>query len=82
MSEPKGRGADWTEEREARNERPSDEGRRCLQAPRRRAKDSMSEPVSLEQGYRRLLAWYPPGFRAEQGEEMLAVLMAGQQQRR
>jgi hypothetical protein len=36
----------------------------------------MSE-ASLERGYRRLLAWYPRGFRAEQGDEMLAVLMAG-----
>jgi len=39
----------------------------------------MSESASLEQGYRRLLAWYPPAFRAERGEEMLAVLMAGAQ---
>lgn len=39
----------------------------------------MSEPASLEHGYRRLLAWYPPAFRAEQGDEMLAVLMAGAQ---
>jgi hypothetical protein len=31
----------------------------------------------LELAYRRLLAWYPPRFRARQGEEMLAVLMAG-----
>jgi hypothetical protein len=37
MSEPEGRGAAWTEERGARNERRSDEGRRRLQAPRRRA---------------------------------------------
>jgi hypothetical protein len=29
--EPKGRGDVWTEEREARNERPSDEGRHRLQ---------------------------------------------------
>jgi uncharacterized protein (TIGR03083 family) len=35
MIEPKGRGADWTEERGSL--RPSDEGRRRLQAPRRRA---------------------------------------------
>jgi hypothetical protein len=40
----------------------------------------MSEPASLEQGYRRLLAWYPTAFRSEQGEEMLAVLMASAQQ--
>jgi len=39
----------------------------------------MSEPARLEQGYRRLLAWYPSAFRAEQGEEVLAVLMAGAQ---
>ena len=39
----------------------------------------MSEPASLEHGYQRLLAWYPPAFRSEQGEEMLAVLMAGAQ---
>jgi hypothetical protein len=39
----------------------------------------MSEPAALEQGYRRLLAWYPVRFRSEQGEEMLAVLMAGAQ---
>jgi hypothetical protein len=39
----------------------------------------MSEPVGLEHGYRRLLAWYPAAFRSEQGEEMLAVLMAGAQ---
>jgi hypothetical protein len=32
MSEQKGRGADWTEER-------SDEGRRRLKAPRRRAEE-------------------------------------------
>ena len=39
----------------------------------------MSTPAGLEQGYRRLLAWYPVWFRSEQGEEMLAVLMAGAQ---
>jgi hypothetical protein len=37
----------------------------------------MSEPASLEHGYRRLLAAYPRAFRSERGEEMLAVLMAG-----
>ena len=37
----------------------------------------MSELPALERGYRRLLAWYPRSFRAEQEEEMLAVLMAG-----
>jgi hypothetical protein len=39
----------------------------------------MTEPAGLEQSYRRLLAWYPPGFRSEQGEEILAVLMASAQ---
>ena len=39
----------------------------------------MSRSAGLEQGYRRLLAWYPGRFRSEQGEEMLAVLMAGAQ---
>ena len=39
----------------------------------------MSEE-SLERGYRRLLAAYPRAFRAEQGEEILAVLMSGAQQ--
>ena len=37
MSDLKGRGAVWTEEREATKERPSDEGRRRHQAPRKRA---------------------------------------------
>jgi hypothetical protein len=40
----------------------------------------MSESAGLERRYRRLLAWYPPGFRREQEEEMLAVLMAGARQ--
>jgi hypothetical protein len=35
-----------------------------------------SEPASLERGYRRLLACYPKSFRRENGEEILAVLMA------
>jgi hypothetical protein len=33
--------------------------------------------MSLERGYRRLLAWYPRSFRREHDDEMLAVLMAG-----
>jgi hypothetical protein len=33
--------------------------------------------ASLERGYRRLLACYPERFRAEQADEMLAVLMEG-----
>lgn len=36
----------------------------------------MSDPASLERGYRRLLAWYPRWFRQENEEEILAVLMA------
>jgi hydrogenase expression/formation protein HypC len=32
MSEPKGRGGDWTEERGARNERTNDEGRSRLES--------------------------------------------------
>jgi Nitronate monooxygenase len=40
VSEPKGRGAAWTEERGT-----SDEGRRRLEAPRRRAESTVSEPV-------------------------------------
>lgn len=36
-----------------------------------------TRPAGLERRYRRLLRWYPRSFRAEQGEEMLAVLMAG-----
>jgi hypothetical protein len=35
-----------------------------------------TESAGLERGYRRLLSVYPRRFRAEQGEEMLAVLMA------
>ncbi|HET9895418.1 MAG TPA: hypothetical protein VFQ44_10835 [Streptosporangiaceae bacterium] len=36
----------------------------------------MTEVAGLERGYRRLLAAYPQSFRREQGEELLAVLMA------
>jgi hypothetical protein len=32
--------------------------------------------TDLEQGYRRLLAWYPRAFRHESGPELLAVLLA------
>jgi hydrogenase expression/formation protein HypC len=39
-SELKGRGGDWTEERQARNERGRDEGRSRLQADRKRAGDT------------------------------------------
>ena len=35
-----------------------------------------SESASLERGYRRLLACYPKSFRRENGEEILAVLLA------
>lgn len=37
---------------------------------------STSDSASLERGYRRLLAWYPKWFRQDNGEEILAVLMA------
>jgi hypothetical protein len=37
----------------------------------------MSNQADLERGYRRLLAWYPRAFRRENGQEILAVLMAG-----
>jgi hypothetical protein len=37
----------------------------------------MSDQADLERAYRRLLAWYPREFRRENGQEILAVLMAG-----
>src|SRR5262249_25876798 len=37
----------------------------------------MSDPAALERSYRRLLAWYPRGFRREYEQEVLAVLLAG-----
>ena len=37
----------------------------------------MTESSGLEQGYRRLLAWYPSAYRREHADEILAVLMAG-----
>jgi hypothetical protein len=36
----------------------------------------MTDQEHLERGYRRLLAWYPRAFRQQNGEEILAVLMA------
>jgi hypothetical protein len=39
--------------------------------------DGVTDPAALERGYRRLLAWYPRGFRRERADEMLTVLMAG-----
>src|ERR1700680_2677452 len=45
MSEPKGRGVAWTEERGT-----SDEGRRRLKAPRRRAGDTVSTCPELMRG--------------------------------
>jgi hypothetical protein len=36
----------------------------------------MSGPARLERGYRRLLARYPRAYRRENGEEILAVLLA------
>src|SRR5258708_15044206 len=52
-SEPEGRGAAWTEERGR-----GDEGRRCLQAPRRRASEEHRVGLDRYRGpeYRRLLA--------------------------
>ncbi len=64
MTEPKGRGAAWTEERGT-----SDEGRRRLEAARRRADNR-------EKRYRRLLALYPKDHRREYAEEMVGVLLA------
>jgi hypothetical protein len=37
----------------------------------------MSHSAELERRYRRLLAFYPPAFRHEHEQEILAVLMAG-----
>jgi len=37
----------------------------------------MTDQEHLERAYRRRLAWYPREFRAENGPEILAVLMAG-----
>ena len=44
----------------------------------------MTGPSQLERGYRRVLACYPKAFRRENGDEILAVLMAtaGEGQRR
>jgi hypothetical protein len=36
----------------------------------------VTDQAKLERRYRRLLAWYPRSFRRENGEEILAVLMA------
>jgi hypothetical protein len=36
----------------------------------------MSEVPDLERRYRRLLAWYPSGYRSRHGEEMIGVLIA------
>jgi hypothetical protein len=36
----------------------------------------VTDQAKLERAYRRLLAWYPRAFRRENGEEILAVLMA------
>jgi hypothetical protein len=37
----------------------------------------MNDSAALERRYRRLLAWYPPAFRREHEQEIMAVLMAG-----
>ncbi len=44
----------------------------------------MTDSAGLEQGYRRLLAWYPRAYRREHADEILTVLMAsaGEGQRR
>jgi hypothetical protein len=44
----------------------------------------VTDSAGLEQGYRRLLAWYPSTYRREHADEILAVLMAsaGEGQRR
>lgn len=39
----------------------------------------MTAAGGLERGYRRLLRWYPPSYRARHEEEILAVLMASAQ---
>ncbi len=44
---PAGRGVAWTEEREATKERPSDEGRRRLQAPPRGTADANGMPPGI-----------------------------------
>lgn len=36
----------------------------------------MTDQANLERRYRRLLAWYPRAFRRENGQEILAVLLA------
>ena len=36
----------------------------------------MSEQVTLEHSYRRILAWYPRSFRVDSEDEILAVLLA------
>ena len=37
----------------------------------------MTGSAGLEQGYRRLLGWYPRAFRRDHADEILGVLMAG-----
>ncbi len=36
----------------------------------------MSRDTGLERRYRRLLAWYPAGYRRRHGEEIISVLLA------
>src|SRR5215467_11057051 len=52
--EPKGRGGAWTEEREARNERPSDEGRRRL--PKRPGGEREDREGSMRSHWLRIAA--------------------------
>jgi len=39
----------------------------------------MTTARGLEEGYRRLLRWYPPSYRGRHEEEILGVLMAAAQ---
>ena len=50
--------------------------RRADAAEPGRGDGDMTDQEHLERGYRRLLAWYPREFRRENGQEILAVLMA------
>ena len=50
-------------------------GRRHPMSGRRRLRGAAE--VVLERRYRRLLAWYPAGYRAANQDEMLAVALAG-----
>jgi hypothetical protein len=70
MTEPKERGAAWTEERGTSDEGPAPQAarraRRHLEAPRRRAENRAA----------RLLCWYPKAWRSRYGEEFTELLIA------